>query len=171
MSNSKSSSKNIQFEKAKAKLIASQAKSILNIKSGLLEQEKLLKLEKERQTLVDAENKLQLAQLREQFNEYNAYNNFELDKDIRKMEKQSVKIDRYFEELEIDSTANKIDSTSSLYPECFSPIPNSLEVDLKGRTKNIPYFPTNSKTVSRNLIHDNFSEEGNTFQNSNKPHF
>ena len=70
LSNSKSSSKNIQFEKAKAKLIVSQAKSNLNIKSELLEKEKLLKLEKEQQKLVDAQNKLQLAQLAEQFNEF-----------------------------------------------------------------------------------------------------
>ena len=45
---------NIQFEKAEAKLIVSQAKSNLNIKSELLEKEKLLKLEKEQQKLVHA---------------------------------------------------------------------------------------------------------------------
>ena len=63
------------------------------------EKEKLLKLEKGQQKLLDAENKLQLAQLAEQFNEYNAYDNFELDKDIQKMESQSVKIGRYLEGL------------------------------------------------------------------------
>ena len=82
----------------KGKLIVSRAKSNLNIKSALLEKEKLLKLEKEQQKLVDAENKLQSAQLAERFNEHNAYDNFELDKDIQKMESQSVKIDRYLEE-------------------------------------------------------------------------
>ena len=138
MSNSKSSSKNTQFEKPKAKLIVSQAKSNLNIKSELLEEEKFLKLEKEQQKLVDAETKLQLAQLAEQFNEYNAYNNFELDKDIQKMESQSVKIDRYLEELEIHCTTNKVDLTPSLYPKRFSPIPNSLAVDLKDKAENIP---------------------------------
>ena len=70
MSNSKSSSKNIQFEKAKAKLIVSQAKSNLNIKSELSGKEKLLKLEKEQQMLVDTQNKLLLARLAEQFNEF-----------------------------------------------------------------------------------------------------
>ena len=70
LSNSKSSSKNIQFEKAKAKLIVSQAKSNLNIKSELSGKKKLLKLEKEQQMLVDTQNKLQLAQLAEQFNEF-----------------------------------------------------------------------------------------------------
>ena len=69
----------------KGKLIVSRAKSNLNIKSALLEKEKLLKLEKEQQKLVDAENKLQLVQLAEQFNEYNTQDNFELDKDIRKI--------------------------------------------------------------------------------------
>ena len=70
LSNSKSSSKNIQFEKAKAKLIVSQAKSNLNIKSELSGKEKLLKLEKKQQMLVDPQNKLQLARLAEQFNEF-----------------------------------------------------------------------------------------------------
>ena len=65
-------SKHIQFEKAKTKLIVSQTKSNLNIKSELLEEEKLLKLEKEQQKSVDAEKKLQLAQLAEQCNQYNA---------------------------------------------------------------------------------------------------
>ena len=119
-SNSKSSSKNIQFEKTKAKLIVSQAKSNLNIKSELLEKEKLLKLEKEQQKLVDAQNKLQLVQLVEQFNEYNAYNNFELNKDIQKMESQLVKIDRCLEELEIHRIPNKVDLTPSPYPKHFS---------------------------------------------------
>ena len=61
------------------------------------EKEKLLKLEKGQQKLLDAENKLQLAQLAEQFNEYSAYDDFELDKDIQKMESQSVNIDGYLE--------------------------------------------------------------------------
>ena len=56
---------------------------------------------------VYAENKLQLAQLAEQFNEYNVYDNLELDKDIQKMESQSVKIDRYLAELEIHGTTKK----------------------------------------------------------------
>ena len=34
----------------------------------------------------------QLVQLAEQLNECNAYDNFELDEDIQKMESQSVKI-------------------------------------------------------------------------------
>ena len=60
-----------------------------------------------------------LAQLAEQFNEYNAYDIFELDKDIQKMESQSVKIDRYLDELEIHCTPNKIDLTPSPYPKLF----------------------------------------------------
>ena len=136
-----------------------------------MEKEKLLKLEKEQQKLVDAENKLHLAQLAEQFNEYNAYDNFELDKDILEMESQSVKIDRYLEELEIHRTKNKVDLTPSPYRKRFSSIPNSLDVDLKDKTENMPYIPTSLKTISRNLIQDNFSENSNTSRNSNKPHF
>ena len=120
--------------------------------------------------MVDAENKLQLAQLAEQFNEYNAYNNFELDKDIQKMESQSVKKDRYLEELEIHRTTNKVDLTPSPYPKHFSPIPNSLDIDLKDKTENILYIPTSFKTVLRNLIQGNFSKNSNTSGNSNKPH-
>ena len=86
------------------------------------------------------------------------------------MESQSVKIDRYLEELEIHRTPNKVDLIPSPYPKCFSPIPNSLDVDLKDKTENIPYISTSLKTVSRNLIQDNFSENDNTFRNSNKPH-
>ena len=77
-SNSKSSSKNIQFEKAKAKLIVSQATLNQNYQKN-----NNFELEKEEQKLADAENKLQLAQLAERFNQYNAYGNFELDKDIQ----------------------------------------------------------------------------------------
>ena len=161
---------NIQFEKAEAKLIVSQAKSNLNIKSELLEKEKLLKLEKEQQKLVHAENKLQLAQLAEQFNGYNAYNNFELDKDIQKLESQSVKIDRYLEKLEVHHTPNTVDLTPSPYPKRFSPILYSLDVDLKDNTENIPYIANSLKAVSRNLTQDSFSENSNTLQNSNKPH-
>ena len=86
------------------------------------------------------------------------------------MESQSVKIDRYLEELEIHRTPNKVDLTPSPYPKRFSPIPNSLDLDLKDKTENIPYISTSLKTVSRNLIQDNFSENDNTFRNSNKPH-
>ena len=106
--------------------------------------------------MVDAENKPQLAQLAEQFNEYNAYNNFELDKDIQKMESQSVKNSPYL--------------TPSPYPKHFSPIPNSLDNDLKDKTENILYIPTSLKTVLRNLIQGNFSKNSNTSGNSNKPH-
>ena len=87
------------------------------------------------------------------------------------MESQSVKIDRYLEELEIHRTTNKVDLIPSPYPKRFSTIPNSLDVDLKDKTENIPYIPTSSKTVSRNLTQDNFSENDNTSRNYNKPHF
>ena len=87
------------------------------------------------------------------------------------MESQSVKIDRYLEELEIHHTTNKVALTPSPYPKRFSPIPNSLDIDLKDNVENIPYIPTSSKTVSRNLKQDNFSENSNTSRNSNKPHF
>ena len=87
------------------------------------------------------------------------------------MESQSVKIDIYLEELEIYRTTNKVDLTPSPYPKRFLPIPNSLDVDLKDKTKNIPYIPTSSKIVSGNLIKDNFSAYSNTSRNSNKPHF
>ena len=120
--------------------------------------------------MVDVENKLQLAQLTEQFNKCNAYNNFKLDKDIQKMESQSVKIYRYLEELQIHRTKNKADLTPSPYPKPFSPMPSLLDVDLKDTTENIPYISTSLKTVSRNLIQDNFSENSNTLQNSNKLH-
>ena len=53
----------------------------------------------------------------------------------------------------------------------FFTIPNSLDVDLKDKTENIPYILTSSKTVLRNLIQGNFSENSNTSRNSNKPHF
>ena len=105
------------------------------------------------------------------FNEYNAYNNFELNKDNQKMESQSVKIDRYLEELKIHRTTNKVDLTPSPCPKPFSPIPNSLDVDLKDKTYNIPFIQTSSKTVSRNFIQDNFSGNSNILQNSNKAHF
>ena len=104
------------------------------------------------------------------FNECNAYDNFELDKDIQKMESQSVKTDRYLEELEIHRTPNKVDLTPSPYPKRFSLIPNSLDVDFKDKTENIRCISTSLKTVSRNLIQDNFSENNNTSRNSNKPH-
>ena len=68
---------------------------------------------------VYAENKLQLAQLAEQFNEYNAYDNFELDKDIQKMESQSVKIDRYLGELEIHGTTQKSRFNPFTIPQAF----------------------------------------------------
>ena len=87
------------------------------------------------------------------------------------MESQSVKIDRYLEELEIHHTTNKVALTPSPYPKRFSPIPNSLDIDLKDNVENIPYIPTSSKTVSRNLKQDNFSENSNTSRNPNKPHF
>ena len=51
------------------------------------------------------------------------------------MESQSVKIDRYLEELEIHRTTNKVDLIPSPYPKRFSPIPNSLDVDLKDLQK------------------------------------
>ena len=86
------------------------------------------------------------------------------------MESQSVKIDRYLEELEIHRTPNKVDLTPSPYPNHFSPIPNSLDVDLKDKTENIAYISTSLKSVSRNLIQDNFSENNNTSRNSNKPY-
>ena len=86
------------------------------------------------------------------------------------MESQSVKIDRYLEELEIHRTPNKIDLTPSSYPKRFSPIPNSLDVDLKDKEENIPYISTSLETVSRDLIQDNFSENNNTSRNYNKPH-
>ena len=47
------------------------------------------------------------------------------------MESQSVKIDRYLEELERHRTTNKVDLTPLPYPKRFSPILNSLDVDLK----------------------------------------
>ena len=53
----------------------------------------------------------------------------------------------------------------------FFTISNSLDVDLKDKTENIPYILTSSKTVLRNLIQGNFSENSNTSRNSNKPHF
>ena len=53
------------------------------------------------------------------------------------MESQSVKIDRYLEELEIHHTPNKVDLTPSPYLKRFWPIPNSLDVDLKDKTENI----------------------------------
>ena len=120
--------------------------------------------------MVDAESKLQLVQLAEQFNECNAYDNFKLDKDIQKMESQSVKIYRYLEELQTHRTTNKADLTPSPYPKPFSPTPSSLDVDLKDTTENNPYISTSLKPVSRNLIHDHFSENSNTLQNSNKLH-
>ena len=92
---------------------------------------------------VDAENKLQLAQLAEQFNEHNAYDNFELEKDIQKMESHSVKIDIYLGELEIHRTTKKVDIAPSPYPKHFSSIPNSLDVELKDKTENIPYILAN----------------------------
>ena len=78
------------------------------------------------------------------------------------MESQSVKIDRYLEEVEIHRTPKKVDLTPSPYPKRFSPIPNSLDLDLKDKTENIPYISTSLKTVSRNLIQDNFSKNNNT---------
>ena len=78
------------------------------------------------------------------------------------MESQSVKIDRYLDELEIHCTPNKIDLTPSPYPKLFWPIPNSLDVDLKDKTENIAYISISLKTVSRNLIQDNFSKNNNT---------
>ena len=79
------------------------------------------------------------------------------------MESQSVNIDGYLEELEIHHTTP--------YYKRFSLIPNSLDVDLKDKTENIPYIPTSSKTVSTNLIQGNFSKNSNTSRNSTKPHF
>ena len=86
------------------------------------------------------------------------------------MESQSVKIDRYLEELEIHRTPKKVDLTPSPYPKRFSPIPNSLGVDLKDKIENIPYISTRLRAVSRNLMQDNFSENNNTSRNSNKLH-
>ena len=97
-----------------------------------------------------------------QFYEYNAYDNFELDTDIQKIESQSKKIDRYLKKLEVHRITIKVDLTPSSYPNGFSPIPNSLDVDLKDKTENIPYIPTSLKTVSRNLIQDSFGENSNT---------
>ena len=87
------------------------------------------------------------------------------------MESQSVKIDRYSEELEIHHTPNKKDLTPSPYPKRFSLIPNSFNVDLKDKAENIPHISTSLKTVPRNLIQEKFSENNNTSRNSNKPHF
>ena len=81
------------------------------------------------------------------------------------MESQSVKTDRYLEELEIHRTPNKVYLTPSPYTKRFSPIPDS-----KDKTENIPYISTSLKTVSRNLIQDSFSENNKTSRNSNKPH-
>ena len=97
-----------------------------------------------------------------QFYEHNAYNNFELDTDIQKIESQSEKIDRYLEKLKVHRITIKVYLTPSPYPQGFSPIPNSLDVDLKDKTENIPYIPTSLKTVSRNLIQGNFGENSNT---------
>ena len=66
------------------------------------------------------------------------------------MESQSVKTDTYLDELEIHR--NKVDLTPSPYPNHFSPIPNSLDVDLKDKKENIAYISTSLKSVSRNLI-------------------
>ena len=63
------------------------------------------------------------------------------------MESQSVKINRYLEELEIHRTTNKIDLTPSLYSKCFSPVPNSVDVDLKNKTENIPISQPAQKQV------------------------
>ena len=97
-----------------------------------------------------------------QFYEHNAYNNFELDTDIQKIESQSEKIDRYLEKLKVHRITIKVYLTSPPYPQGFSPISNSLDVDLKDKTENIPYIPTSLKTVSRNLIQGNFGENSNT---------
>ena len=73
------------------------------------------------------------------------------------MESQSINLDRYLEELKIHRTTNKVDLTPSPYPKRFSPIPNSLDFDLKDKTENIPYILTSSKTVSKTQIK---SEDG-----------
>ena len=86
------------------------------------------------------------------------------------MESQSVKIDRYLEELEIHRIPNKVDLTPSQYPKHFPLIPNSLDVGFKDKAENIPNISTSLKTVLRNLTQDNFSENNNTSRNSNKPH-
>ena len=78
------------------------------------------------------------------------------------MESQSVKIDRYLEELEVHSTTNKVDLTLSPYSKCFSPISNSLDIHLKDKADNILYIPTSLKTISRNLIKDTFGKNSNT---------
>ena len=77
------------------------------------------------------------------------------------MESQSIKIDRYLEELEIHHAPNKVGLTRSLYPKRLAPIPNSLDVDLKDKAENIPHISASLKTVSRNLIQEKFSENNN----------
>ena len=49
-------------------------------------------------------------------------------------------------------------------------IPNLLGIDLKDNTENILCIPTSLKTISRNLIKDNFNENSYASQNSNKTH-